>query len=206
MSAIQQHWDQVYASKAADAVSWYQRHPATSLGMIADSRLDPEAPLIDIGGGASTLVDHLLDAGHREVSVLDLAAQALAHAQSRLGSAKARRVQWIAADVTQFTPSRSYALWHDRAVFHFLTDETARNAYLSTLRGSLVAGGTAIIATFAADGPTRCSGLDVARYDADALAACFGDGFERVASARDMHVTPWGATQAFTYVRMRRSL
>ncbi|RDS79736.1 class I SAM-dependent methyltransferase [Dyella monticola] len=206
MTDLQRHWDQVYASKAVDAVSWYQPHPETSLALIADSRLDADAPLIDIGAGASTLVDHLLDAGYRDVTVLDIAAQALTHAQTRLGPAKARQVRWITADVTQFAPSRTYALWHDRAVFHFLTHATARDAYLATLRRSLVAGGTAIIATFAADGPMRCSGLDVARYDADALFACVGDGFEPLATARDMHVTPWGARQAFTYVRMRRSM
>lgn len=204
MSETQQHWDQVYQSKAADAVSWYQSHPNTSLAFIADSQLPLDAPLIDVGGGASTLVDHLLDLGYTDITVLDIASQALANAQARLGAAKAQQVHWLAQDVTHFAPSRSYALWHDRAVFHFLTDDDTRAAYLAALRRSLAPGGTVILATFAADGPTHCSGLEVARYDADTLCALFGSEFERMASGRDLHVTPWGSTQAFTYLRLRR--
>lgn len=204
MTDTRQHWEQVYGSKANDAVSWYQRHPETSLAFIADSQLPHHAPLLDVGGGASTLVDHLLDAGYTDISVLDIAARALSHSQARLGADKAQRVHWLVDDVTRFAPSRRYALWHDRAVFHFLTEDASRAAYLAALRHSLAPGGTAIIATFAADGPARCSGLDVARYDADSLHACFGADFERMASGRDVHVTPWGAEQAFTYLRLRR--
>ena len=199
-----QHWEQVYQSKAADAVSWYQAHPTTSLAFIADSALALDAPIIDVGGGASTLVDHLLELGYSNVTVLDISAPALLQAQARLGAAKARQVHWLAEDVTRFAPSRSYALWHDRAVFHFLTDDAARGDYIATVRRSLAPGGTVIVATFAADGPDRCSGLQVTRYDADTLSALFGSGFERVATGRDMHVTPWGSTQAFTYLRLRR--
>lgn len=198
------HWDQVYAIKPADTVSWYQRHPDASLQCIADSQLPHDAPLLDVGGGASTLVDHLLDAGYSDISVLDIAAHALSQAQARLGADKAQRVRWLVDDVTRFAPSRPYALWHDRAVFHFLTDDASRTAYAAALRRSLAPGGTLIIATFALDGPVRCSGLDVVRYDADGLHACFGDDFERVASGRDMHLTPWGTEQAFTYLRLRR--
>lgn len=204
MVDTRQHWDLVYGSKAADAVSWYQRHPDTSLAFIADSQLPYDTPLIDVGGGASTLVDHLLDAGYTDISVLDIAAHALSRSQARLGAGKAPRVHWLVDDVTGFAPSRRYGLWHDRAVFHFLIDDASKAAYLAALRRSLVPGGTAIVATFAADGPARCSGLDVARYDAEALHACFGDEFERMASGRDVHVTPWGAEQAFTYLRLRR--
>jgi SAM-dependent methyltransferase len=204
MTDTRQHWDQVYATKAADTVSWYQPCPQTSLAFIAASELPHDAPLLDVGGGASTLVDHLFDAGYTDISVLDIAAHALAQAQARLGADKARRVHWLVDDVTRFAPSRRYALWHDRAVFHFLTDDAAKAAYLTALRRSLAPSGTAIIATFAADGPARCSGLDVARYDTDRLQACFGDEFERMASGRDVHVTPWRAEQAFTYLRLRR--
>jgi len=204
MPDTRQHWDQVYDSKAADSVSWYQRHPETSLAFITDSQLPHDAPLLDVGGGASTLVDHVLDAGYTDISVLDISVHALSQAQARLGNGNAQRVHWLVDDVTRFAPSRRYALWHDRAVFHFLTDEASRTAYVAALRRSLAPGGTLIIAAFALDGPARCSGLNVVRYDADGLHACFGDGFERMASGRDMHVTPWGTEQAFTYLRLRR--
>ncbi|WP_233840343.1 class I SAM-dependent methyltransferase [Dyella sp. 2HG41-7] len=203
MADIQHHWDDVYQNKAADTVSWYQARPDTSLMFIADSRLPLDAPLIDVGGGASTLVDHLLNQGYADITVLDISTHALAQAQARLG-AHAQQVRWIVNDVSRFEPARTYALWHDRAVFHFLTDDLARAAYVAALRRSLAPDGVAILATFAADGPTRCSGLDVARYDADALYAWFADDFERMAIGRDAHMTPWGATQAFTYLRMRR--
>jgi SAM-dependent methyltransferase len=198
------HWEQVYTNKAAESVSWYQPRPETSLACIADSGVAPSAPLIDVGGGASTLVDHLLERGHTDVTVLDIASHALKQAQARLGAAKAQHVHWLVEDVTRFAPSRAYALWHDRAVFHFLTDDAARSAYIAALRRSLASGGTFILATFAADGPARCSGLDVARYDAGTLRSLFGDEFEHMATGRDMHVTPWGAVQAFTYLRLRR--
>ncbi|HUB89858.1 MAG TPA: class I SAM-dependent methyltransferase [Dyella sp.] len=204
MSDARQHWDQVYDTKSADAVSWYQPRPDISLQFIADSELPLDAPLLDVGGGASTLVDHLLALGHSDVSVLDLASHALAQSQARLGAAKAQQVHWLVDDVTRFAPARRYALWHDRAVFHFLTGEAARRAYLHALHRSLAPGGTVIMATFASDGPTRCSGLDVARYDADALCALFGEAFEQMATGRDIHLTPWGSSQAFTYVRLRR--
>lgn len=199
-----QHWEQVYASKTADAVSWYQARPDTSLAFIADSKVQRDAPVLDVGGGASTLVDHLLERGYTDITVLDLAAHALVQAQARLGPARAQQVQWLIEDVTRFAPARRYALWHDRAVFHFLGDDAARMAYMDALRRSLVPGGTLIMATFAADGPTRCSGLDVTRYEADALCALFGGDFERMATGREVHVTPWGSEQAFTYLRLRR--
>ncbi|GGA30128.1 class I SAM-dependent methyltransferase [Dyella nitratireducens] len=204
MADTRHHWEQVYETKSADAVSWYQTHPDTSLTFIAASQLPLDAPLLDVGGGASTLVDHLLELGYTDVSVLDIASHALSQSQARLGAAKAQRVHWLVDDVTRFAPSRHYALWHDRAVFHFLTDDALKAAYLAALRRSLALGGSVIMATFAADGPTRCSGLDVARYDADSLYALFGDDFERLADGRDMHVTPWGSDQAFTYLHLRR--
>lgn len=203
MTDVRPHWEQVYANKAADAVSWYQPRPDTSLGFIADSGIAHDAPLIDVGGGASTLVDHLLHRGHVDVTVLDISSHALAQAQARLG-ALAQRVHWLVEDVTRFAPSRPYTLWHDRAVFHFLTEDAARASYVAALRRSLAPGGIVVLATFAPDGPTRCSGLDVARYDAQMLCATLGDDFECMATGRDMHVTPWGSSQAFTYLRLRR--
>jgi trans-aconitate methyltransferase len=152
MVDIRRHWEQVYESKTADAVSWFQARPNTSLAFIADSELSPDAPIIDVGGGASTLIDHLLDLGYANLSVLDISAHALAQAKARLGAARARRVHWLVQDVTRFVPPQPYALWHDRAVFHFLTDEAARSAYLTALRRSVAPGGTVIVATFAADG------------------------------------------------------
>jgi trans-aconitate methyltransferase len=205
MSDIRQHWEQVYRSKSADAVSWYQVRPATSLAFIADSGIALDAPVIDVGGGASTLVDHLLERGHSDITVLDISTPALLQAQARLDIEKARQVHWLAEDVTRFAPSRRYALWHDRAVFHFLVDETAQASYVAAVQRSLAPGGSVVLATFAADGPDRCSGLQTARYGADTLAALFGDGFQRMADGRDVHVTPWGTTQAFTYLRLRRS-
>lgn len=204
MADPRHHWEQVYETKSADAVSWFQTRPNTSLAFIADSGIAHDAPLIDAGGGASTLVDYLLDLGHTDVSVLDISSRALAQAKARLGTVRARRVHWLVHDVTRFMPTRHYALWHDRAVFHFLTDDAAKSAYVNTVRRSVAPGGTVIVATFAADGPNQCSGLEVVRYDADTLSKQFGSEFERMASARDMHVTPWGSIQAFTYLRLRR--
>jgi SAM-dependent methyltransferase len=203
MVGTHQHWEQVYQSKPADTVSWYQRHPQTSLQYIAESQVPLDAPLVDVGGGASTLVDHLLDRGYSDLSVLDIAPQALTQAQVRLG-ARARQVHWLTEDLIRFAPARRYALWHDRAVFHFLLDAEAKAAYLAAARRSLAPGGALILATFAADGPARCSGLDVARYDADALYAWFEADFERMANGGETHVTPWGSEQAFTYLRLRR--
>lgn len=165
-----QHWEHAYETKASDAVSWYQRRPDVSLSMIRDAGLPLQAPLIDVGGGASTLIDALLEEGRGDLSVLDISSAALSTAQERLGSL-ASRVDWIVADVLGFTPSKRYALWHDRAVFHFLVDAHDRKRYLETLQRSLLPDGQI---TFAEDGPERCSGLPVARYDVASLQAIFG--------------------------------
>lgn len=204
MTDIPRHWDEVYQHKPAHAVSWYQARPDQSLAFIRDSQISPDAPLIDVGGGASTLVDHLLDRHYTDVTVLDISPYGLTQAQTRLGRERARQVQWITQDITQFQPTRRYALWHDRAVLHFLTDAAARAAYVAALERSVAPGGSVIVATFADDGPARCSGLDIARYDAAALRALFGHGYTCLAEARDIHVTPWGSSQAFIYVRLRR--
>jgi SAM-dependent methyltransferase len=199
---LREHWDRAYETKGPQDVSWYQARPELSLSMIATSRLKKDAAIIDIGGGASTLVDHLLEEGYTNLTVLDVSPVALAHAQRRLGE-RASRVRWIEADATGFAPPVRYSLWHDRAAFHFLTSPTDRLAYVNSLKRALEPGGTVILATFAADGPTRCSGLDVTRYDETALARVMSPDFRLVDSSSETHVTPWGAQQKFAYFRLR---
>ncbi|MCA9543336.1 MAG: methyltransferase domain-containing protein [Myxococcales bacterium] len=174
-------------------------HLDQSLAFLEQLELPRTARIIDVGGGASTLVDDLLARGYERPTVLDLAAPALAAAQARLGAA-ANAVDWIAADITTAAlPPATFDLWHDRAVFHFLTTAVARAAYVARLRHALRPGGAVILATFAADGPLKCSGLPVARYDAAAQRAALGAGFDRLADVHCLHHTPWGSTQAFQY-------
>jgi trans-aconitate methyltransferase len=198
----QDHWNRIYTTRAVDAVSWYQTQPKISLELIAAADLPADAPIIDIGGGASLLVDCLLAQGRTALSVLDISAAALANSRARLG-ANAAKARWIEADVREFTPSQRYALWHDRAVFHFLTDPVDREKYMSALRRSLTPHAHVVAATFALDGPARCSGLVVAHYDAATLHAQFGDSFEMLDSRRETHITPAGAEQRFTWVHLR---
>jgi SAM-dependent methyltransferase len=198
-----EHWERVYRSKAPNAVSWYQPHARLSLDLIRRTAPDLDAPIIDVGGGASTLVDGLLDAGYRAVTVLDLAPAALALARGRLGE-RAARVAWIAADVLEAPlPADAYAVWHDRAVFHFLTAPADRARYVAQVRRAVRPGGHVVVASFAADGPARCSGLDVMRYTPDAMHAEFGTGFRLLDAVREEHRTPGGATQAFVYCLCR---
>lgn len=194
------HWEQVYRDKSPQDVSWYQATPTLSLEMIGASGIAADAPLIDVGGGASTLVDHLLDQGYGDVSVLDISAQSLAHAQQRLGE-RARQVHWIEADVTQLVPARRYRLWHDRAVFHFLTDPADRACYRRVLERALGAGGQVIIGTFAPGGPGRCSGLPIVQYDAQRLQAEFESAFVLLETRTEAHRTPAGKQQLFNYFR-----
>jgi SAM-dependent methyltransferase len=198
------HWDSTYAIKGETGVSWFETRPETSLDLIRDIGATPQSAIIDIGGGASRLVDALLEAGWRSVAVLDIADSALSAAKSRLGDL-AEQVEWIAADVTKWSPVRTYDVWHDRAAFHFLTEPQDCAAYAGRLGMAVRPGGTAIIATFAPDGPERCSGLPVTRYDAAGLAAAAGPLFELVAERRHTHSTPWGSPQAFQYAVLRRS-
>jgi trans-aconitate methyltransferase len=203
MSAeAQSHWNRVYATRAVDAVSWYQAQPKISSELIAAANLPDDAPIIDVGGGASVLADCLLAQGRSALSVLDISAAALASARARLG-ADASKARWIESDVREFAPSHRYDLWHDRAVFHFLTDLVDREKYMAALRCSLNPRGHVVIATFALDGPARCSGLEVAHYDAASLHAQFGADFEMLESLRETHVTPSGAEQRFTWARLR---
>jgi trans-aconitate methyltransferase len=197
------HWEGIYADKAEHEVSWHQDQPVMSLRLIEQAGVDPAEPVIDVGGGASHLVDHLLDRGFADVTVLDLAGAALAQAQSRLGE-RAEGVTWIEADATAWRPERAYRLWHDRAVFHFLTEPDDRAAYLEGLRAAVPAGGHAVIATFAPDGPERCSGLPVVRYSPEALQATLGDEFDLAAMQAEEHRTPGGHPQQFVGCLFRR--
>ncbi|MFB6414433.1 MULTISPECIES: class I SAM-dependent methyltransferase [Bradyrhizobium] len=203
MSDRSSHWDTVYASKGEAEVSWFQDSPSTSLAMIRAAKSDREAAIIDIGGGASRLVDALLQDGYRNVAVLDLSANALDAAKKRIGGA-ASMVDWIVADATTWRPARIYDVWHDRAAFHFLTDSRDRAAYVERLRSAIAPGGHVIIATFAPDGPEKCSGLPVQRHDSASLAAELGPEFELLETRGETHHTPWNSTQAFQFSRFER--
>jgi SAM-dependent methyltransferase len=199
----QEHWQNVYETKMEDEVSWYQEHPASSLALIQNTGLDFGARIIDIGGGASRLVDHLLSEGCRNITILDIAAAALEQTRHRLGP-RAADIDWLVADVTRWTPSAKFDLWHDRAVFHFLTEPADRAAYATAMAAALPTGGHAIIGTFAPDGPERCSGLTVCRYGSESLAAAFSGHFQLVEALREDHVTPVGKVQHFQFCRFRR--
>lgn len=195
------HWEHIYTSKSPQEVSWYQAEPRVSLDLIRG--IARSAPVIDVGGGASTLVDHLHRAGYSRIAVLDISARALALARQRLGSA-VDRIEWFEADVTDFTPPHRFALWHDRAVFHFLTDPADRRRYRETLHHALQPDGQVIIAAFAPGGPAQCSGLDVAHYDAPRLIAELGTEFHLEEQRNEAHRTPAGKDQLFNFFRLRR--
>jgi SAM-dependent methyltransferase len=194
----QAHWQNVYTSKSENEVSWFQENPAASLALIAEIGATPASAIIDIGGGASRLVDHLIDHEFRDVTVLDLSTAALEAAKARLGE-RAGRAHWLVADATTWKPSRTYDIWHDRAAFHFLTEDRDRTAYIARLKQGLKIGGHAIIATFALDGPEKCSGLPVMRYDASRLGQTLGPGFKLLLSHGNDHATPWGSHQRFQF-------
>ena len=196
------HWEQVYRRRPAQEMSWFQAEPVRSLALIRRAGIDRADPVVDIGGGASVLVDRLLEDGFADLTVVDLAESALDHVRRRLGD-EARRVTLIAADATCFRPDRRYALWHDRAVFHFLTDSADRAAYADCLCECVRPDGHVIIATFAPDGPPRCSGLEVTRYDVDALAGALGSRFRVIEAEREVHQTPAGVRQPFLYARFQ---
>ena len=197
------HWENVYATNGEAEVSWFQDNPAISLAMIRAATADHSAGIIDIGGGASRLVDALLHEGYRDLAVLDLSAKALETSKLRIGAA-GTTIDWIVADATTWRPQRTYDVWHDRAAFHFLTDPEDRAAYVERLRAALRPGGQVIIATFAPDGPEKCSGLPVQRHDSASLAAELGTDFALVETRRETHHTPWQSTQAFQFSRFRR--
>ena len=197
------HWENIYANSSPLCVSWYQEDPALSLQLIRNTGLAPDAPMIDVGGGASTLVDRLCDESYTHVGVLDVSANALALARDRLAE-KAKAVEWFEADVTCFSPPHRFSLWHDRAVFHFLTEKTDRDRYLDVMKKTLEPDGHLIIMAFAIDGPTKCSGLDIVQYDENKLMAELGPGFVLLETGHQVHVTPAGNEQKFAYFRFQR--
>ncbi len=198
------HWEKVYSNRAEDEVSWFQEHAELSLKLIRDSGAACTASIIDVGGGASTLVDDLLGSGYRNLTVLDLSSAALAKAKARLGN-QASSVCWLEANVTETElPKHSYDIWHDRAVFHFLNSVEERHAYVQAVLRSVKPGGLVIVATFAEDGPSRCSGLPVKRYSADELHAEFGEPFQLLGHEKESHLTPGGIEQKFVYCFCRK--
>jgi SAM-dependent methyltransferase len=196
------HWDSVWQSRHAEDVSWHQQEPVLSLRLVREVST-PSSSVVDVGGGASRLVDLLVADGYRDVTVADIAEAALEQARVRLAD-QATLVTWVTCDITEHHFGRTFGVWHDRAVFHFLTEEADQHRYLNTMRRSLAPGSHAIIATFSLDGPDRCSGLPVRRYGEAELTAALGDGFEPVSHHRELHVTPSGAHQPFLYGVFRR--
>jgi len=197
------HWEHIYETKAPTQVSWYQEHAQFSLQYILNTGIRKTDPIIDVGGGASTLVDDLIADGFQNISILDVSGAALQLARQRLG-ARAAAVNWIEADITQADlPGQAYNLWHDRAVFHFLTQPHDRQRYIDTVRQAVRPGGHVIVATFAPDGPERCSGLEVVRYNPESLHSEFGNGFDLVDSTNEIHHTPFGTEQKFIYCYCR---
>ena len=197
------HWEKIYATKAADQVSWYRPHLETSLALIERAVGHSGESIIDVGGGESTLVDDLLARGFQNVTVLDVSQAAIEATKKRLGEA-AERVRWLIADIIDIElPAAAYDIWHDRAVFHFLTTPPQRAAYVRQAVRSVKPGGYVIVGTFGPEGPTKCSGLDVVRYDAESLHGEFGRRFRLVESSKELHKTPFGTKQQFLYCYCR---
>ncbi len=200
-----EHWNSVYTTKAPEAVSWYTPHLKTSLDLINQIAKNKLVEIIDVGGGESTLVDDLIKDGYQNISVLDISSAAINVARSRLGPI-ANGLHWYCVDVNEAKlPINTFDIWHDRAVFHFLTDKNQRKQYISQVGKSLKVGGSVVIATFSTDGPTECSGLKVMQYDSDRLSDEFGRGFQFVLSLKETHVTPSGANQEFIYCQFMRT-
>ena len=207
MSSIDRsrHWENVYATKGEKDVSWFEETPAISLSLIRSTGVTLRAAVVDIGGGASRLVDALVNDGFEIVTVLDISEKALAIAKARLGVLGAK-VRWVVADVTKWVPSDTYDVWHDRAAFHFLTDPADRVAYAERVRQAVRSGGHVIIGTFAPDGPERCSGLQIVRHDAASLGQMLGLEFEFMEMRHHSHWTPAGGVQSFQFSRFQRAI
>ena len=204
MQGRRTHWEGIYQRTTPVDRSWHQDDPALSLELITAAGVPREAPVIDVGGGASVLVDFLVRGGYRDITVLDISAAALAASKKRLGDV-ADDIQWRTVDITQYVPPRQYAVWHDRAVFHFLTDESDRQQYRAVLEKSVLPGGDVVMATFGLGGPTKCSGLDVVQYDAEKLGAELGVEFQLLNVRDEVHLTPSMKQQQFTYCHFRRA-
>ena len=196
------HWEKIYREKREDETSWFQPRPETSLTLIEASGEKPQSPLIDVGGGASRLVDHLLETGWQDLTVLDISSAALETSRQRLGE-RAKAVQWLEADLLEAELPGPWRIWHDRAVFHFLVDQADRQRYIAQLRANLEPGGHCIIATFAPHGPEMCSGLPVQRYSPETLAETLGSEFRLQQTLGEQHRTPAGKVQFFVYCRFR---
>ncbi|MDH5356017.1 MAG: methyltransferase domain-containing protein [Gammaproteobacteria bacterium] len=203
MTDRKDHWENIYQDKSPENVSWYQQQPSLSLQLIQNTQLALDEAIIDIGGGTSSLVDHLIGIGYLDISVLDISENALSRARYRLGDA-AKKVKWYASDVTEFKAAQQYSLWHDRAVFHFLTAESDRRQYIRVLNQSLKPGGHLVIAAFAIGGPEKCSGLEVVQYDARKLSTELGEDYELVEETVELHITPSNMEQKFGYFRFIR--
>jgi SAM-dependent methyltransferase len=195
------HWNQVWSARGAGEMSWFEASPGSSLAMIEALGLEPDAPIVDVGGGASGLPGQLIAGGHTDVTVVDISGEAIARAREGFGESD--RVNWIVADVRDHDFGRRFALWHDRAAFHFMVSSEDREGYIATLRRSLEPGGDLILATFGPDGPDSCSGLPVQKYSAGALAEAIGAGAELVSSHTEDHRTPSGAPQQFVFAHLR---
>ncbi|MHB1674105.1 MAG: class I SAM-dependent methyltransferase [Acidobacteriaceae bacterium] len=198
-----EHWQQMYSTRQEQELSWFEEAPAISIELLLTPQLDTDAPVLDVGGGASRLVDALLNRGFTRPAVLDISEAALEKSKLRLAG-RASQVHWIVADITEWKPDRQYRAWHDRAVFHFLTAEEHRRAYRSVLEKAVAPGGIVVMGTFALDGPERCSGLPVQRYSPESLAAELGPAFACTAVRCIDHATPVGKTQRFQFSRFVR--
>lgn len=197
------HWENMYANRSPDAVSWFQLEPTLSLELITKEELSTEATIIDVGGGASSLGLKLFDAGYKNLTILDISAIALSHAKEALGEF-ADKIEWVEEDITQFAAPHPYDVWHDRAVFHFLTESEDRTKYIEVLNNSLNIGGYLLLAAFAIGGPEKCSGLDIVQYDLDTLTRELGNGYRLLEQRSELHTTPDGKEQHFNYFRFIR--
>lgn len=197
------HWQNIYATKDFENVSWYQKYPKTSVRLIETSNLPKNASIIDIGGGDNYLVDALLELGYTNITVLDISSNAIERAKKRLGN-QADKVKWIVSDITAFSPETTYDYWHDRAVFHFLRDKDAINKYLSTVNLAVGTNQFFSIGTFSENGPNKCSGIEIKKYAVEDLTQLFHPQFEAIESFKELHPTPFETTQEFSFVRFRK--
>jgi len=202
MTELKEHWENIYAKKSFEEVSWFQKHPETSIGLIDSCRPGKDDKIIDIGGGDSYLAEHFLKTGFSAISVLDISQNVLNRAQERIGP-HSSNITWLCSDIVDFKPSDSYQIWHDRAVFHFLTSNDEISKYVSLVNRAIHSGGYLILGTFAKDGPTKCSGLEISQYDTDHLEQLFTE-FELVSSHRVDHETPFDSIQKFTFVVFKK--
>ena len=198
-----QHWENIYQNKQLNEVSWYQPRPETSLQFVEKSNLSKDSKIIDIGGGDSFFVDHLLDLGYENITVLDISETAIERAKKRLGK-QAENVEWIVADTSDFTPTEKYDFWHDRAAFHFLTDKQEIDNYVGTVSKSITKNGILVIGTFSENGPTKCSGIQITQYSETSLANLFDTHFQKTKSFTIDHNTPFDTIQNFVFCGFRK--